>query len=160
LIDFRKVAFDMLIRPSEKIIIDGKVNALDGNAKIYIDLQYKYKGEENGDPVRKIMEGSDGLITFNKWSTFHKEVTVPKFNADSFLAFTWINGQGIMVWENLFGIMNKWNAKDRQTLRKMNAIWQQFYELYVSDSWRPYLPTNNPAVHASSCTRESTGHPP
>lgn len=66
------------------------------------------------------------------------------------LAFTWLNGQGAIVWENVFGIMNKWNATDRKTIRKMNAIWQQFYLLYTSDSWKPYLPTNNSLVNVSS----------
>ncbi|MRX76971.1 SUMF1/EgtB/PvdO family nonheme iron enzyme [Pedobacter petrophilus] len=72
------------------------------------------------------------------------------------LAFTWLNGQGAIVWENLFGIMNKWNATDRQTIRKMNAIWQQYYPLYTSDSWKPYLPTNNKSVNISSWENSET----
>jgi iron(II)-dependent oxidoreductase len=66
------------------------------------------------------------------------------------MAYSWINGQGVLVWENIFGHMNTWNAKDRQTLRKINAIYQQFGSLYISDSWKPYLPTGNEQIHASS----------
>jgi len=66
------------------------------------------------------------------------------------MAYSWINGQGVLVWENIFGHMNPWNATDRQTLRKINAIYQQFGYLYTSDSWKPYLPTGNESIHISS----------
>lgn len=82
----------------------------------------------------------------------HMQLRIARFSRDrqNDLAFTWLNGQGVIVWENVFGTMYKWNANDRQTLRKMNAIWQQFYGLYTSDSWKPYLPTNNAQVNISS----------
>jgi len=71
------------------------------------------------------------------------------------LSYAWMNGQGIMVWENLFGIMNLWNARDRQTLRKMNTIWQYYASLYTSDSWKPYLPGNKKNIHVSSWEDQS-----
>ncbi len=66
------------------------------------------------------------------------------------MAYSWINGQGKLVWENIFGHMNIWNAKDRQILRKINTIYQQFGYLYTSDSWKPYLPSGNEQAHTSS----------
>jgi iron(II)-dependent oxidoreductase len=66
------------------------------------------------------------------------------------LAYSWINGQGILVWENIFGWMNIWNAKDRQTLRKINAIYNMFGYLYTSDTWQPYLPSGDIDIHLSS----------
>ncbi|WP_226163110.1 formylglycine-generating enzyme family protein, partial [Hymenobacter terricola] len=66
------------------------------------------------------------------------------------MAYSWINGQGLIVWENVFGYMNPWNAQDRRDLRKINAIYQQFSGLYSSDSWQPYLPSGHPKVHVSS----------
>ncbi len=82
----------------------------------------------------------------------HLQLRIARFARDrqDQMAFTWLNGQGIIVWENVFGVMYKWNAKDRQTIRKMNAIWQQFNGLYTSDTWKPYLPVSNHAVNASS----------
>ncbi|MBC7934043.1 MAG: SUMF1/EgtB/PvdO family nonheme iron enzyme [Rhizobacter sp.] len=82
----------------------------------------------------------------------HLQLRITRFSRDrqNDLAFTWLNGQGAIVWENVFGIMYKWNAKDRQTIRIMNAIWQQFYPLYTSDTWKPYLPVSNPLVNTSS----------
>ncbi len=66
------------------------------------------------------------------------------------LAHAWINGQGIQVWENLFGDMNLWNAVDRQTLRKMNAIWRSYGEFYLSDNWKPFMPTGSQSVQMSA----------
>ncbi len=66
------------------------------------------------------------------------------------LAYSWINGQGILIWENVFGYMNTLNAKNRKDLRKMNAIYQQFASLYTSDTWQPYLPGGHRNVHISS----------
>jgi iron(II)-dependent oxidoreductase len=71
-------------------------------------------------------------------------------NRQNTLAYSWINAQGILVWENIFGYMNTWNAIDRQIMRKINAIYQQFGNLYTSDSWKPYLPGGHPKVHISS----------
>ncbi len=71
------------------------------------------------------------------------------------LTHAWINGQGIMVWENLFGTMNLWHAKDRQTLRKMNAIWKKLGLMYISDDWQAFIPTSNKNVFASQWTKNN-----
>ncbi len=88
----------------------------------------------------------------------HLQLRINRFTTSrqNDLAFTWLNGQGAIVWENIFGVMNKWNATDRQTIRKMNVIWQQFFPLYTSDSWKPYLPTSNAAVNVSSWEDSNT----
>lgn len=65
------------------------------------------------------------------------------------LTHAWINGQGIQVWENLFGSMNLWNANDRQSLRKMNLIWKSFGELYFTDNWKPFIPSDHSTIQAS-----------
>jgi iron(II)-dependent oxidoreductase len=73
-----------------------------------------------------------------------------ELNRQNSMAYSWINGQGILIWENVFGYMNPWNVADRKDLRKINAIYQQFAGLYTSDSWKPYLPTEDAKVHLSS----------
>ena len=92
-------------------------------------------------------------VLMHKWIIpEHIQYRIDRFNRDrqGQLAFSWINGQGLVVWENVFGTMIKWNAKDRQSLRKMNAIWRMFYPVYTSDSFKPYMRTSNPDVSVSS----------
>ncbi|MGC9342633.1 MAG: formylglycine-generating enzyme family protein, partial [Bacteroidales bacterium] len=61
----------------------------------------------------------------------------------------WINGQGVQLWENIFGTMNLWNAQDRQYLRKMNAIWKNYGNFYLSDDWKPFIPIEAENIIAS-----------
>ncbi|MDZ7346081.1 MAG: formylglycine-generating enzyme family protein, partial [candidate division KSB1 bacterium] len=81
----------------------------------------------------------------------HKQHFIKRMLKDKkrILAHAWLNGQGVQVWENIFGTMNFWSAKDRKALRRMNAVWQHSAELYDQSNWKPFLPTQNPSVLAS-----------
>ncbi|MCF8225341.1 MAG: formylglycine-generating enzyme family protein [Bacteroidales bacterium] len=81
----------------------------------------------------------------------HKQHFIKRMNKDRRreLSHAWINGQGIQIWENIFGTMNKWNSKDRQVLRKMNAIWNFFGRMYISDEWKPFLPIGQDSLYMS-----------
>lgn len=78
----------------------------------------------------------------------HKQHYIRRMNKErrQELAHAWINGQGIQVWENIFGTMNPWNAADRQRLRRMNTIWQSFGRMYISDNWKPCIPTGSDSL--------------
>ena len=100
------------------------------------------------------------LKPYNNQGVYHSKWIVPEHiqwrinryakDRQNDMALSWMNGQGLIVWENVFGMTIKWNAKDRQTLRQMNAIYQQFNYLYTSDTWKPYLRTSNLIVNSSS----------
>ncbi len=65
------------------------------------------------------------------------------------LAAAWLNGSGVMVWENIFGSWNPWNAEDRATLRRMAPVLRHFAGLLCEGEWLPCLPTLNENVAAS-----------
>jgi len=65
------------------------------------------------------------------------------------LAAAWLNGSGILVWENIFGTWNPWNAEDRATLRRMAPVLRHFADLLAEGQWRPYYPTQAENVYAS-----------
>ncbi len=91
-------------------------------------------------------------LSLHKWvMPEHKQYYVKRMEEDRkhSLAHAWINGQGILIWENIFGTMNIWKAEDRKVLRKMNAIWKALGPVYILDSWKPFIPTGNSAVVAS-----------
>ena len=92
-------------------------------------------------------------LSMIKWiMPSHKQYFISRMAKDRkrMMAHAWINGQGIQVWEDIFGTMNPWNAKDRKALRKMNAVWQAYGDLYLTDNWQPFISVNNPEVVASS----------
>jgi hypothetical protein len=65
------------------------------------------------------------------------------------LAAAWLNGSGILVWENIFGYWNPWNAEDRATLRRMAPVWRQFAAMFAQGQWLPCFPTRVDRVYAS-----------
>jgi hypothetical protein len=91
-------------------------------------------------------------LSHQKWLIpTHKQHYIKRMekNRKRILAHAWINGQGIQLWENIFGTMNLWNATHRQWLRKMNAIWKTYGKMFNSDSFKPFIPLANKQVAAS-----------
>ena len=91
-------------------------------------------------------------LSQHKWlMPTHKQHYIKRMEKERkpILAHAWINGQGIQLWENIFGTMNLWNASHRQWLRKMNAVWKTFGPLYLTDNWKPFFPAGNRDVIAS-----------
>ncbi len=74
-----------------------------------------------------------------RWDTSHQDE----------LAAAWINGSGMLVWENIFGSWNPWNATDRATLRRMAPVLRHYASLLSDGQWLPCFPTQVPKVVAS-----------
>lgn len=98
----------------------------------------------------KEIQPYDGTgLSHVKWiKPVHIQHFIKRGNRDrrSELGLAWINGQGIQVWENVFGKMNLWSAKDKGTLRLMQNIWKSYGHMYLQDSIKPFVPTGNPSV--------------
>lgn len=69
------------------------------------------------------------------------------------LAAAWLNGSGILVWENVFGSWNPWNATDRADLRRMAPVLRWAGPLLSDGEWLPCFPVRRPGVRAS-CWRQ------
>jgi len=65
------------------------------------------------------------------------------------LAAAWINGSGMLVWENIFGSFNPWNARDRATLRRMAPVLRHHAHLLAHGEWLPCFPVQSPGAVAS-----------
>ncbi len=71
------------------------------------------------------------------------------FDHTAELHTAWMNGSGMMVWENVFGSWVAWNERDRSILRTMLPIQRRFPELFSGESWTPLVPTEAAGVFAS-----------
>ena len=49
----------------------------------------------------------------------------------------WLNGVGILVWENVFGAWVGWNERDKGLLRAMRPVQRQYAELLATGEWTP-----------------------
>src|ERR1035437_6769413 len=61
----------------------------------------------------------------------------------------WMNGSGMMVWENVFGSWVPWNQRDRSLLRAILPIQRRFSPLFSGEEWTPLVPVEQPGVFAS-----------
>ena len=61
----------------------------------------------------------------------------------------WMNGSGMMVWENVFGSWVPWSPRDRSILRAMLPIQRRFTKIFQGEEWTPLVPTEQPGVYAS-----------
>jgi len=95
--------------------------------------------ENNGILHMKWIIPKHQQYQIDRWTQDHQEE----------LKAAWINGSGIQVWENVFGSWNPWNAKDRADIRRMNPLLLYFSDLYTSDEWKPFVPTDDAEVLAS-----------
>jgi len=76
----------------------------------------------------------------DRWNTNH----APE------LQTAWMNGTGIMVWENVFGSWLGWSPRDRSMLRSMLPILRRFAGLFSGEHWTPLVPTEQHGIYASS----------
>jgi hypothetical protein len=67
----------------------------------------------------------------------------------------WMNGAGIVVWENVFGAWRGWSGRDKSLLRSMLPIQRRFSQHFVHGDWTPLVPTAGP-VYASTWRFEGT----
>lgn len=71
-------------------------------------------------------------------------------NRTNDLQYIHFNGVGYNAWENIWGIWNQLTPRDAETLRRIATLQRAFAPLLVSMDWRPYAPTLQAGVFASS----------
>ena len=49
----------------------------------------------------------------------------------------WLNGVGMLVWENVFGAWVGWNERDKELLRAMLPVQREHAELLATGEWTP-----------------------
>ena len=88
----------------------------------------------------------------NKWFEHrHLQHQIKRWDFDhtSELHTAWMNGSGMMVWENVFGSWMGWNARDKSILRQMLPIQRHYARVFAGDNWTPLVPTLAKNVYAS-----------
>jgi hypothetical protein len=88
----------------------------------------------------------------NKWfERRHVLHLIRRWDLDhsSELQTAWMNGTGIMIWENVFGSWNEWNPRDRSILRSMLPIQRRYIGLFTGEEWTPLVETLQPDIYAS-----------
>lgn len=91
-------------------------------------------------------------ILRNKWfERRHMQHQIRRWNADHSdeLHSAWMNGSGMLVWENVFGSWVGWSPRDSSVLRCMLPVQRRFFKAFSGERWTPLVPTLAPEVFAS-----------
>lgn len=88
----------------------------------------------------------------NKWyERRHMQHQIARWNRDHTqeLQQAWMNGSGMMIWENVFGQWIAWSERDKSLLRTMLPIQRRYHPLFISEGWTPLADTVFDGVFAS-----------
>jgi formylglycine-generating enzyme required for sulfatase activity len=91
-------------------------------------------------------------VLWNKWlERRHMMHQIKRWNLDHSeeLQTAWMNGSGILVWENVFGTRVGWSDRDRSILKAMLPIQRRFADLFCGEQWTPLVETERAGVYAS-----------
>ena len=78
----------------------------------------------------------------NKWlERRHMQHGISRWTRDRSkeLQTAWLNGSGIMIWENVFGQWMGWSPRDCHILKTMTGIQHRFAPLFASENWIPLV---------------------
>ena len=89
----------------------------------------------------------------NKWFEHrHMQHAIDRWSTvkTAQLHTAWMNGSGIMIWENIFGLWLGWNETDKSIYRTMHSIQHQFADLFSGEKWTPLSHVSSiPGVYIS-----------
>jgi len=91
-------------------------------------------------------------VLWNKWfERRHMMHQIQRWNHDhtSELQMAWMNGSGMLVWENVFGTWMGWSSRDRAILGSMLPVQRRYVGLFSGESWTPLVPTEAARAYAS-----------
>lgn len=91
-------------------------------------------------------------ILRNKWyERKHMQHQIARLNRDhsAELHQAWMNGSGMMIWENVFGQWIAWSDRDKSILRTMLPIQRRYHQLFIGEGWTPLVNTLADGVFAS-----------
>ena len=102
--------------------------------------------------VQWFADGEAPGVLRNKWfERRHMMHQIKRWDHDHTgeLHTAWMNGSGMLVWENVFGSWVGWNARDRSILRSMLPIQRRYIGLFSGEGWTPLVKTDAANVYAS-----------
>ena len=99
------------------------------------------------------------LLMRNRWfEQRHMQHLVRRWHGkhrDELLT-AWLNGAGVVVWENVFGSWYPWNDGDKNLLKSMHKVQRAFSDLLSLGDWRPFVPMADQSLRASRWERGGT----
>jgi formylglycine-generating enzyme required for sulfatase activity len=65
------------------------------------------------------------------------------------ITYSFFNGSGLVLWDNVFGTWNPYSRADRRLLAETAAVFDCYEELFAAGEWEPLVPTGVPGLDAN-----------
>ncbi|MEV8253732.1 SUMF1/EgtB/PvdO family nonheme iron enzyme [Rhodoglobus sp. NPDC076762] len=93
-----------------------------------------------------------GIMRAHWYERRHMMHSTRRWNRDhsSELQSAFMNGTGILVWDDVFGVWVGWNKRDASTLRTMLRIQRALSDVFVDGEWTPLTSAPAPDVYVST----------
>ncbi len=104
-------------------------------------------------------EGTVPGILWNKWfERRHLMHLTRRWATDhsSEIHIAWMNGCGMIIWDNIFGTANLYNQRDKSILRLMLPVQRRYHRLFSGEDWVPLIPTRIAGVFANQWKKDDT----
>ncbi len=91
-----------------------------------------------------------GVLRAHWYERRHMMQHTRRWNRDhsAELQSAWVNGCGVLVWDDVFGVWVGWNDRDRATLRAMRRLQRVFHRHFVDGTWTPLADIHPEAIAA------------
>src|SRR5215472_4092355 len=108
--------------------------------------------------------GEGPSIYLHRWLVpRHRQLAVRRWDTSRKrdIVYSFFNGSGLIVWDNVFGTWNPYSREDRRLLARTAAVLDCYQELFGHGEWLPLIPTGaagldanrwNGAIDGQSCT--------
>lgn len=104
------------------------------------------------DKYKNLEFGEVPHLVRNRWlEQRHLIYRLSRFSHEqsTLIQNAWINGCGLVIWENVFGTVNELTPRDRTLYQSMLPALRQFSEFFTEGKWTPLYPTKLNRVYSS-----------
>ncbi len=104
------------------------------------------------DTDKNLEFGEVPALVRNRWlEQRHLIYRLSRFSHEqsTLIQNAWVNGCGVVLWENVFGTVNPLNPRDRSLLQAMLPILRHYSSFFTTGEWFPLFPTKLNRVFAS-----------
>jgi formylglycine-generating enzyme required for sulfatase activity len=89
----------------------------------------------------------------------HRQLAIARWDKSrkKDIVYSFFNGAGLVLWENIFGSMNPYSREDRRLIAETGAVLERYGDLFAHGEWQPLIPTGAAGLDANRFFDETTG---
>lgn len=84
----------------------------------------------------------------------HRQFAIARWDHSRWrdIVYSFFNGQGLVLWENVFGSWNPYSRADRKLIAETAAIFDCYGDVFAAGEWTPLVPTGIEGLDANRFT--------